>query len=74
MTNIDTTTDGPRYPAVRVRLSGSDGNAMMLIGKITRAMRQAKVDDAEINEFVGEAMSGDYDAFLRTAMRWVDVS
>lgn len=68
------TADGPRYPAVHVRLSGSDGNTMMLMGKITSALRKAKVDPAEIGEFVGEAMSGDYDAFLRTAARWVNVS
>lgn len=68
------TTDGPRHPDVRVRLSGTDGNTMMLIGRVTAAMRKAGVPAAEINEFAGEAMSGDYDAFLRTAARWVNVS
>lgn len=68
------TTNGPRYPGVHVRLSGTDGNALMILGKVSRAMRSGGVPDAEIAAFAAEAMDGDYDGLLRTAMRWVDVS
>lgn len=74
MTATDTTTDGPRYPDVHVRLSGSDGSAVLILGKVSRALRSAGVPDAEIRAFTAEAMDGDYDALLRTAMRWVAVS
>jgi len=39
---------------------------------VTAALRKAGLKD-EIPEFTAEAMSGDYDALLRTCMRWVDV-
>lgn len=68
------TTDGPRYPGVRVRLSGTDGNAMMIIGRVVTALRTAGVPDTERDEFTAEAMSGGYNTVLSTAARWVDVS
>jgi hypothetical protein len=37
---------GPRYPQVRVRLSGADGNAHILIGKVAVALRRQVGDDA----------------------------
>lgn len=62
-----------KYPDVHVQLSGTDGNAMAIIGKVAKALRRgghANVADA----FVTEATSGDYDNVLVTCMRWVDVS
>ena len=63
-----------KYPNVSVQLSGEDGNAMMIIGRVRKALRRAGVKDAELDAFSEEAMSGDYDNVLQTAMRWVDVS
>lgn len=63
-----------KYPEIAVQLTGTDGNAMSVIGRITAALRRNKVSNDEINQFVEEAMSGDYDNVLATAMRWVDVS
>ncbi len=37
-------------------------------------MRRAGVPPTEIEAFRVEAMSGDYDNLLATAMKWVDVS
>ena len=65
---------GPRYPHVDVQLSGEDGNAFVIIGRVRRALRRADVSQAEIDEFTEEAKSGDYDHVLQTCMRWVDVS
>jgi hypothetical protein len=61
----------PLHPSVSVQLSGEDGNAMFIIGRVSRALRRAGVDPAD---YVNEAMSGDYDNVLRTSMKWVDVS
>lgn len=62
----------PKYPDVTVQLSGEDGNAFSLIGRTTRAMRQAMVPQEEIEAFRKQAMSGDYDNVLQTIMEWVD--
>ena len=68
------TTNGPKYPDIEVTLTGEDGNAFNLIGIVKRALDRAAVDRAEIETFVSEAMSGDYDNLLATCMRWVEVS
>jgi hypothetical protein len=67
------TGTSPRHPNVRVRLTGEDGNAFAILGRITEAMRRAGIPDAEIDEFVAEATDSDYEHLLQTCMRWVDV-
>lgn len=64
----------PRYPDIEVQLAGEDGNAMAIISRVRRALRRAGVPSEEQEAFTSEAMSGDYDNVLQTAMRWVDVS
>jgi len=64
----------PKYPHIQVRLTGSDGNAFMIIGKVGNALRRGNVPKAEIDAFRTEATSGDYDNVIQTAMRWVEVS
>lgn len=63
---------GPRYPHVRVRLMGEDGNAFAILGRAQRAARQAGLTAAEIAEYHAEATSGDYGELLRTTMRYFD--
>ena len=62
-----------RFPEIEVELIGRDGNAWAVIGAVSQALRRAGVDKAERDEFIEEAMSGDYDHLLQTAMRWVEV-
>lgn len=62
----------PRYD-IHVRLLGTDGNAFMVMGLVTKAMRRAGVTSEEIDKYREESMAGDYDNLLMTAMRWVDV-
>jgi hypothetical protein len=63
----------PKFPDVEVQLSGRDGNAFAIIGNVNRALRQAGHGD-QVDAFTAEAMDGDYNHLLATAMRWVDVS
>lgn len=63
-----------KYPEIEVRLTGSDGNAFAIIGNVARAMRKAGLTSEEVREFQTEAMSGDYNHVLQTAMRFVEVS
>lgn len=63
----------PKYPDIAVQLSGEDGNAFAIIGRVRKAMRRAGLDKKAIKEFTDEATSGDYDHVIGTALRFVDV-
>ena len=63
----------PIFPAVEVQLSGEDGNAFGIIARVTGALRRAGATKDQLQAFSEEAMSGDYDNVLRTAMKWVQV-
>jgi len=65
---METTT---KYPNIVVDLIGEDGNAFAIMGRVTRAMRNAGLPSEEVEQFRKEAMSGDYDNLLRTVMLWV---
>jgi hypothetical protein len=62
-----------KYPEIKVQLTGTDGNAFALIGRVAEGLKRAKVPTVEVNQFRHEAMSGDYDNVLRTCMKWVNV-
>ena len=62
-----------KYPEVTVELTGTDGNAFSVLARVSNALKRAGVDKAERDAFYAEATAGDYDALLRTAMRWVNV-
>ncbi len=62
-----------RYPDVTVQLTGKDGNAFAILGAVSSALRRTG-HDAAVDEFLAEAMAGDYDHLLRTAMRYVEVT
>lgn len=63
-----------KYPDVVVQLTGEDGNALSVVAAVATALRRAGVPGEEINEFRREALSGDYDNVLATALRWVEVN
>lgn len=62
------------YPWVGVKLTGTDGNALAIVARVRRAMEHSGIHDDECEAFVHEALSGDYDHVLQTAMKWVAVS
>ena len=71
----------PKYPGCEVALTGVDGNAFAIIGAVSGALRSHLRDhdfptdeiERDLSAFRTEAMSGDYDNVLATAMRWVEV-
>lgn len=63
----------PKYPDVGVQLSGQDGNAFFIIGRVRGALKDHGVSQEELTEFQEDAMSGDYDHVLQTCMKWVAV-
>jgi hypothetical protein len=63
-----------KYPEIEVQLTGQDGNAYAIMGAVQKALRKAEVPKEQIDEYLKESMSGDYNHLLRTAMSWVSVS
>ncbi len=66
-------TNGPKYN-IEVKLTGTDGNAFALMGKVNRALQAADVSKELRDKFNDECMSGDYENLLRTCTEWVHVS
>jgi len=62
-----------KFPHVEVQLTGTDGNAFAVIGKVRSALRH-EATRSELEDFTNEATSGDYDNVLQTCMKWVSVS
>lgn len=63
-----------KYPQIEVQLTGEDGNAFFIIGRVSKALKRAGVEKAEVDAFTEDAMSGDYDHVLQTVMKWVSVN
>lgn len=63
----------PKYPEIVVQLTGEDGNALAIMGRVTHTMRRAGLTSEEIDQFRAQCLGGDYDDLLRTVMKWVDV-
>lgn len=61
-----------KYPNIRVRIVGEDGNAFSILGRTIRAMRMGGVSQDEIDAFRAEATGGDYNHLLFTIMSWVE--
>lgn len=66
--------DGVRFPSVKVKLVGENGNAFAVMGSVREALRRGGASVEELEKFMAECMSGDYDHLLQTCMRWVNVS
>jgi hypothetical protein len=64
-------TNQPKYPDIVVQLSGEDGNAFFIMGRVRKALRRANVSVTEIEQYIQQSTSGDYDNLLRVAMEWV---
>ena len=64
----------PKYTNIKVKLTGQNGNTLSLMGVVTKAMRKAGCTEDEIAAYRREALSGDYNNFLRVSMATVAVS
>lgn len=60
-----------KFPNVKVKLVGEDGNAFSILGRVQKAMMRAGVDKGEINAYIEDATSGDYNHLLVVTMNTV---
>lgn len=58
--------------SIEVKLTDTNGNAFAIISRVSRALRRGGHAEM-VDDFQGEAMSGDYDHVLQTAMDYVEV-
>lgn len=63
-----------KFPEVEVELTGLDGNAFVILGRVCQAMRRAGVPAETIEQYREEATDGDYNHLLVTTMEYVHVS
>jgi len=56
-----------------VKLTGHDGNAFSILGRIKQALKGAGADREYIDKYLKEATAGDYDNLLVVSMRYADV-
>lgn len=63
-----------KYPEIEVELSGHDGNAFAVMGAVRKALSRYGVPKDEIEEYIKQSMSGDYDNLLQVADNWVTIS
>jgi len=57
----------------KLKLVGEDGNAFSILGRARSALRKAKATPEQIEEFMVDAKSGDYDHLLQTCIKWFNV-
>ena len=56
-----------------VQLTGEDGNAFFIMGRVSQALRRAGADQEYIDKYTTEATLNDYNALLVTTMEHVEV-
>ena len=60
----------PKYDVIAVPM---DGNAFSVMASVKAAMRSAGAPKSEIDEYLKDAMSGDYDHLLQVSLAMVDL-
>lgn len=64
----------PNLPLpITVQLSGEDGNAFAIMGRVENAIVKAGYSVEVAQEYHEEATSGDYQNLLRVTGKWVEV-
>jgi len=56
-----------------VKLIGQNGNAFSVMGNVKRALKRAGADQEYIDQYLEEAISGDYNHLLTVSMKYVNV-
>ncbi len=69
-----TTNCDVKYPHISVQLTGYDGNAFSIMGRVTQAMKKGGCTKQQCDDYMTEAMSGDYNYLLVVSMQTVNVT
>jgi hypothetical protein len=58
---------------MEINLSSIDGNAYAIMGAAQRILKKAGATPEEIDEYLKESMSGDYENLVATVGKWLVV-
>lgn len=61
----------PKFPHVKVKLTGEDGNTFAILARTSQALRKAGVSEEDRKAYMDSATEGDYDHLLRVTMQTV---
>jgi hypothetical protein len=64
---------GPKYPRVKIQMTGSYGGFYPTVAAVQAAMLRAGIPLQELSSFCPEATEADEDSIQRTCLRWVQV-
>jgi hypothetical protein len=56
-----------------VNFVGEDGNAFVILGKVSSALKKSGADQEYVNRYRKEAMMGDYNNLLAVTTKYVKV-
>lgn len=62
----------PKYPHIKIKLAGTDGNAFSVLAVCLAAAR-GMLTKEEMAAFREEAMASDFDHLIATCCEWFDV-
>jgi hypothetical protein len=68
--NADVQQERERIGLVEVQLVGMDGNAFSILGRVSRALRQAGYSQEARDAYQAAATGGDYDTVLAVTLDW----
>ena len=57
----------------KIKLVGVNGNAYNILGIAKEALMNADADSEYVDQYLEEAMSGDYDHLLQVTMEYADI-
>jgi hypothetical protein len=57
-------------PKPVVTLVGGDANAFSILGRVQTALKRAGWTDDQVDQFLGEATSGDYHRLVGTCLKY----
>ena len=60
-------------PKPTVQLTGRDGNAFAIMGAEKQALQRAGYSQQQVEKYLEESMSADYNNLLVVAQKWVNV-
>jgi len=59
-----------KYPEVKFQLVGVNSNAFGIMGAAQKAAKKAGLTEEQIEEYLTEAMSGDYNNVITTTLKY----
>lgn len=63
-----------KYPEVKVKLLGNDGNAFAILSACKYQAMKEGLNQKHIKEFMDEAVAKDYDHLLQTCMKYFEIN